>query len=257
MASLSDKVVLVTGAAAGIGQAAARLCSEAGARLILIDRDGVALQERCAELGPDALPITADVGEPSAADQFVRAGLSRFGHIDIAMLNAGMAGTIAPIDKVSADDFDRIMAVNVRSVWSAMAALFPAMKAAGGGSIVVTASTGGLSGAPMVSPYIASKHAVIGLVKAAALEGARHGIRVNAVAPSPIATEMMVQINRGLGTGDEAKSRARTIAHVPMQRYGTAEEVAKVMVFLAGGDASFTTGSTYVVDGGMTAGVYP
>jgi NAD(P)-dependent dehydrogenase (short-subunit alcohol dehydrogenase family) len=167
-----------------------------------------------------------------------------------------MAGTIAPIQSVTASDFDRVMAVNVRSVWSGIAALFPVMKK-DGGSIVVTASTGGVMGAQMVSPYIASKHAVIGLVKSAALEGAKYGIRVNAVAPAPIDTAMMGHINKGLGAGDAEKSRKRTIAHVPMQRYGTAEEVARTMVFLASGDASYTTGAVYLVDGGMAAGLYP
>ena len=172
------------------------------------------------------------------------------------LLNAGMAGTIAPIHKVSPEDFDRIMAVNVRGVWSGIAASFPAMKTAGG-SIVVTASTGGLMGAQYVAPYIASKHAVIGLVKSAAIEGARFGIRVNAVAPAPIDTEMMQHINQGLGDGDAERSRARTIAHVPMRRFGTASEVATMMIFLASGDASYSTGGTYLLDGGMAAGIFP
>ena len=109
----------------------------------------------------------------------------------------------------------------------------------------------------MVAPYIASKHAVIGLVKASAIEGARYGIRVNAVAPAPIDTAMMAHINDGLGAGDAQKSRQRTIAHVPLQRYGTALEVAKTMVFLGSDDAAYTTGATYLIDGGMAAGLYP
>jgi NAD(P)-dependent dehydrogenase (short-subunit alcohol dehydrogenase family) len=256
VADLNGKIVLITGAADGIGLAAARLCSAAGAHLVLVDRNEAGLAVALAELGGLTVTITADVADPDTAGRYVEAAVSHFGRIDIALLNAGMAGTVAPIQSVTAADFDRVMAVNVRSVWSGMAALFAVMKK-DGGSIVVTASTGGIMGAPMVAPYIASKHAVIGLVKSAALEGVRYGIRVNAVAPSPIDTAMMKQINEGLGAGDAEKSRKRTIANVPMQRYGTAEEVAKTMIFLASDDASYTTGAVYLVDGGMTAGIYP
>jgi NAD(P)-dependent dehydrogenase (short-subunit alcohol dehydrogenase family) len=256
MPELKGKIVLITGAAAGIGLAAANLCESAGARLVLVDRDAEALAAAASAFGDTVVTLAADVADPDTASRYVDAAISRFGRIDIALLNAGMAGVVAPIHAVTADDFDRIMAVNVRSVWSGIAALFPVMKQ-DGGSIVVTASTGGVMGAPMVAPYIASKHAVIGLVKSAALEGARYGIRVNAVAPAPIDTAMMAHINDGLGGGDAAKSRARTIAHVPMQRYGAAEEVARTMIFLGSGDASYTTGAVYLVDGGMAAGLYP
>lgn len=254
---LSGKVILVTGAASGIGEAAARRCVVEGGRVVLVDIDAERLEKVGSELGDAALALVSDVSRADAANSFVHAAIAHFGRVDIAMLNAGISGSIARIEAVSADEFDRVMAVNVRSVWSAMAALFPPMKASGGGSIVVTASTGGVMGAPMVAPYVASKHAVIGLVKSAAIEGARHNIRVNAVAPSPIETPMMAHINGGLGSGDAEKSRARTIAHVPLQRYGTAEEVARTMVFLGSDEAAFTTGAIYLVDGGMAAGIYP
>jgi len=257
MADLVGRVVLITGAASGIGLAAARLCAVAGAHIILVDCKVDALDDACASLNAETLGIVADVGEHDTASRYVAAAVERFGRIDIAMLNAGMAGKVARIDAVSVEEFDRIMAVNVRGVWSGIAALFPVMKANGGGSIVLTASTGGVLGAPMVAPYIASKHAVIGLMKSSAIEGARYGIRVNAVAPAPIDTDMMTQINEGLGAGDIQKSRQRTIAHVPLQRYGTALEVAKTMVFLGSDDAAYTTGATYLIDGGMAAGVYP
>jgi len=257
MPDLAGRVVVITGAASGIGLAAAGLCAAAGAKLLLVDSKAEALEAACATLEAETLAVMADVGDVDTASRYVDAAIERFGHIDIAMLNAGIAGNVARIDAVSVEEFDRIMAVNVRSVWSGIAALFPVMKANGGGSIVVTASTGGVLGAPMVAPYIASKHAVIGLVKSSAIEGARYGIRVNAVAPAPIDTDMMAQINEGLGAGDTEKSRQRTIAHVPLQRYGTAREVAKMMVFLGSEDAAYTTGATYLIDGGLAAGIYP
>lgn len=257
MVDLAGSVVLITGAASGIGLAAAELCTAAGAKLVLVDQNGQALETARKSLGGENIIIVGDVGDHSTAHDYVEAAVERFGRIDIAMLNAGTAGRVARIDAVTPEEFDRIMAVNVRSVWSGMAALFPLMQAQGGGSIVVTASTGGVLAAPMVGPYIASKHAVIGLVKSAALEGARHGIRVNAVAPAPIDTAMMASINDGLGAGDAQKSRQRTIAHVPLQRYGNASEVAKTMVFLGSQEASYTTGAVYLIDGGMAAGLYP
>ncbi len=257
MVDLAGRIVLITGAASGIGLAAAELCAAAGAKLILIDLKVEALEAARKSLGGDTMAIVGDVGDHGTASHYVEAAMARFGRIDIAMLNAGTAGKVARIDAVTAEEFDRVMAVNVRSVWSGIAALFPVMKTQGGGSIVVTASTGGVLGAPMVVPYIASKHAVIGLVKASAIEGARYGIRVNAVAPAPIDTAMMAHINDGLGAGDAQKSRQRTIAHVPLQRYGTALEVAKTMVFLGSDDAAYTTGATYLIDGGMAAGLYP
>ena len=253
---LHERVAVITGAANGIGEAAARLCVAEGARVVLVDRDAPRLEALQSDLGEKAAAsLVADVADHDTATRYVTLAQERFGRLDVVLLNAGMAGTIAPIHRVTPEDFDRILAVNVRSVWSGMAAAFLAMKSSGG-SIVVTASTGGLMGAQQVAPYIASKHAVIGLVKSAAIEGARFGIRVNAVAPAPIDTAMMQHINQGLGAGDAERSRARTIAHVPLQRFGTPEEVARMMVFLASGEAGNCTGGTYLLDGGMGAGIY-
>lgn len=254
-ANLHGRVVVVTGAASGIGEAAARLCVAQGARVLLVDRDAARLAAVGQSIGSAAQTFVADVAEADTAARYVASTLERFGHLDIALLNAGIAGRVGPIESVTVEDFDHIMRVNVRSVWSGLAALFPVMRAAGGGSIVVTASAGGVLGAPMVAPYIASKHAVIGLVKSAALEGARHQIRVNAVAPAPIDTPMMSHIESGLGGDDAERARTRTLANVPMRRYGTALEVAQMLVFLAGADASYSTGGVYPVDGGLTAGL--
>ena len=254
---LRERVVVVTGAASGIGAAAARQCVREGAKVVLVDRDRERLDAVRSELGDAAIPLVADIADPDTARRYVELAQTTFGRIDAALLNAGMAGRVAPIDEVTPEEFDRLFAVNVRSVWSGLAALFPAMKAQGGGSIVATASTGGLLGMQRIAPYIASKHAVIGLVKSAALEGARAGIRVNAVAPAPIDTPMMAHINEGLGAGDIEKSRARTVSRVPLRRFGTPEEVARMLVFLASDESGYCTGGVYLVDGGVVAGTYP
>jgi NAD(P)-dependent dehydrogenase (short-subunit alcohol dehydrogenase family) len=251
---LAGRAIVITGAASGIGAAAAQLCIDEGARVLLVDRDAERLAALAKPLGTAAVALPADVSHPDTAAHYVEAALSHFGRLDGGILNAAIAGKIAPIHEVTPEDFDQIMAINVRSVWSGMAALIPHLKAAGGGSIVATASIGGLQGSQMVAPYIASKHAVIGLVKSAALECARHNIRVNAVAPSPIDTPMMAHINTSIGGGDTERSRARTTAHVPMRRYGRPEEVARMMVFLMSEEASFSTGGVYLVDGGLLAG---
>jgi NAD(P)-dependent dehydrogenase (short-subunit alcohol dehydrogenase family) len=224
---------------------------------VLVDRDGDRLEAVRSELGEAALSMVADVADADTATRYVERATKQFGRIDAALLNAGMAGRVAPIDEVTAEEFDRLFAVNVRSVWSGLAALFPAMKAQGRGSIVVTASTGGLLGMQRIAPYIASKHAVIGLVKSAALEGARAGIRVNAVAPAPIDTPMMQHINTGLGSGDVERSRAKTVSRVPLHRFGTPDEVARMLLFLASDESTYCTGGVYLIDGGLVAGTYP
>ncbi len=254
-AKLSGRVVIVTGAASGIGEAITKLCVAHGARVVMVDSDAIRLDAAAKSIGGDTVTLHADVGAPDTAALYVALAMRHFGRLDTAFLNAGIAGKVCRIEEVAVSDFDEVMRVNVRSVWSGIAALFPVMQAAGGGSIVVTASTGGVRGAPMVAPYIASKHAVIGLVRSAALEGARYNIRVNAVAPAPIDTPMMAHIAAGLGRGDIERARNRTLSHIPMRRYGGADEVARMMLFLASDDSSYSTGAVFLSDGGSTAGI--
>ncbi len=252
MARLDGKVAIITGAANGIGRCAAERFAAEGARLVLVDRDTAPLADLAARLGASAHLETADVSEAGAAERFVQAAQTRFGRIDIALLNAGIEGEIAPIGQYSLARFDQVIAVNVRGVFLGLSALMPAMQAAGG-SIVITSSIAGLKGTANLAPYVASKHAVIGLMKTAALEGAPHKIRVNTVNPGPIDTRMIAAINQGRNPSDPDQARQAGIARIPLQRFGRPEEVAAIMLFLASDESSFVTGSTYLVDGGTVA----
>ena len=177
----------------------------------------------------------------------------RFGSIDVALLNAGIEGMIQPITDYTPEIFDKVINVNVRSVFLGLRAIMPLM-ASEGGSIVITSSTAGIRAVGGMSAYVASKHAVIGLMRTAAVEGANSNIRVNTVNPSPINTRMISSIENqaGLPTGDpENRPMAR---HTPLQRYGGPEEVARLMLFLSSEDSTFCTGGVYMVDGGVSAG---
>ena len=173
MVRLEGKVALITGATGGIGQAAARLFAEEGARLALVDLDETALQETVRSIGEDTASYTvADVTQPEQAQAYVNAAVDRWGGIDVYLANAGIEGAISPIPDYPIDVFDRVMAVNVRGVWLGIKYVVPAMRQRGGGSIVITSSTAGVGGGPDMSAYTTSKHAVIGLMRTAAMEGA-------------------------------------------------------------------------------------
>ena len=261
MARLEGKVALITGATGGIGQAAARLFADEGARVALVDLDEGALQEAVRAIGEDRASYTAaDVTQPDETQRYVSAAVDRWGGIDAFLANAGIEGSLAPIPDYPIDVFDRVMAVNVRGVWLGIKYVVPAMRQRGGGSIVITSSTAGIGAGPDMSAYTTSKHAVIGLMRTAAMEGAPLGIRVNTVNPSPIETRMMRSIEEqrvaALDDSDvtvEQTYRA-TSARIPLGRYGHPEEVARLMLFLASDDSSFCTGGVYMVDGGRSAG---
>ncbi len=255
MGSLDGKVAIITGGSGGIGGAAAKLFAAEGGRIILVDLDADALQSTVGDIGSEqAAPIVADVSDAAQTQAYVAAAVERFGGVDIALLNAGVEGTITPITDYAEDMFDKVLAVNVRGVFLGLKYVMPAMNARGGGSIVITSSTAGIRATGGMSAYVASKHAVIGLMRTAALEGAELNIRVNTVNPAPIDTRMMASIEeqRGLPAGDRAN---RPLARrLPLQRYGEPEEVARLMLFLASDDSSFCTGGVYMVDGGVSAG---
>jgi NAD(P)-dependent dehydrogenase (short-subunit alcohol dehydrogenase family) len=262
MARLTGKVALITGGSGGIGRAAARLFAEEGARLLLVDLDESQLDDVLAGLpSGTASSVVADTTQPDQVQQFVQTAVDRYGTIDIFLANAGIEGHVRPIPEYPVDVFDRVMAVNVRGVWLGLKYVIPVMTQRGGGSIVITSSTAGIRGSAGLSAYVTSKHAVIGLMRTAAMECARLGIRVNTVNPAPIETRMMRSLEELLagdvGGGSESLERIKekTAAGIPLGRYGEPEEVARMMLFLASDESSFCTGGVYMVDGGTSGGV--
>ena len=261
MARLEGKVAVITGATGGIGQAASRLFAEEGARVALVDLNEAALQELTQSIGEDKASYTvADVTDPDQSQAYINAAVTRWGGIDAYLANAGIEGTLATIPDYPIDVFDRVIAVNVRGVWLGIKYAVPAMRERGSGSIVITSSTAGIGGTTEMSAYNTSKHAVIGLMRVAALECAPHGIRVNTVNPAPIETRMMRSIEEQRVAAMDDTSVTVEVAkqsyaqRIPLRRYGNPEEVARMMLFLASDDSSFCTGGVYMVDGGRSAG---
>ena len=261
MARLEGKVAVITGATGGIGRAAAKLFVEEGARVALVDIDEAALQETAQSIGEENASYTvADVTQPEQTQAYIDEAVNRWGGVDALLANAGIEGTLSPISDYPIDVFDRVMAVNVRGVWLGLKYAVPVMRERGGGSIVITSSTAGIGGSPEMSAYNTSKHAVIGLMRCAALESAPLGIRVNTVNPAPIETRMMRSIEEmRVAAMDDARvtvevAKQSFADRIPLQRYGDPEEVARMMLFLASDDSSFCTGGVYMVDGGRSAG---
>ena len=261
MARLEGKVAVITGATGGIGSAAARLFAQEGASVALVDLDEAALQETVRSIGGEKASYTvADVTQPEQTQAYINAAVDRWGGIDVLLANAGIEGTLSPITDYPVDVFDRVMAVNVRGVWLGIKYVVPVMTGRGGGSIVITSSTAGIGGSAEMSAYTTSKHAVIGLMRTAALEGAPSGIRVNTVNPAPIETRMMRSIeDMRVAALDDSKvtvevAKQSFAERIPLQRYGNPEEVARMMLFLASDDSSYCTGGVYMVDGGRSAG---
>src|SRR5580658_3538743 len=247
---MSNPVVLITGALSGIGRAAALAFAKEGARLVVSGRHEEAGQELAKELhalGAEAEFIRADVRHDDEVRDLVDRTVTRFGRLDVAVNNAGTEGHPGPVTEQSADSYTATFDTNVLGTLLCMKHELRVMQAQGSGSIINISSTYGHLGARGASVYAASKHAVEGLTKSAALEAAASGVRVNAVAPGPIETAMLDRF-----TGS-AERKAGLIAGVPLQRLGEPDEIANAIVFLSSGRASFTTGQVLFVDGGKSA----
>ena len=252
---LDGKVAIVTGATGGIGEATAKLFLELGAKVMLVARSPdklAATSARLAGLG-DFDGEIADSTDEAATAAAVAKTVERFGGLDILIANAGTEGVLKPIDQLTVEDFNDTLQTNVIGVWLAMKHCVAPMKTRGGGSIVALSSIAGQIGFPAMAPYIASKHAVYGLVKTAALELGPSNIRVNAVGPGPIDNRMIDSLQNQLSPDDPAAMRAAVEASIPMKRYGTSEEVAHLLAFLASDASSYCNGSIHMIDGGFTA----
>jgi len=246
--ALADKTAVVTGAASGIGRATVLAFARAGARVVAADIDadgGEATAATAHGEGADVTFVPCDVRSGAAVDALVTHAVARFGRLDCAVNNAGIEGTLAPIGDCPEEAAARVLDVNLMGVWRCLHAELPRMAAQGGGAIVNTASIAGLIGAGGLAPYVASKHGVIGLTKAAALEYATQGVRVNAVCPGVIQTPMVDRLAAASPGVIEALLTVK-----PMGRLGTPEEVAAAIVWLCSDAASFTTGHALTVDGG-------
>ncbi|GLY65608.1 SDR family NAD(P)-dependent oxidoreductase [Amycolatopsis taiwanensis] len=246
------RFAVVTGAAAGFGLAvSARLTAE-GARVVMVDRAAEALKQAAASV-PGAVPVVADVSHESEVDAYVARATAEFGRIDLFFNNAGIEGRMAPMTELSVDDFDRVWAVNGRGVFLGLRAVLKVMKAQKSGAIVNTASMAAIRGSATFSPYVAAKHAVAGLTRCAALEGAPFGIRVNGIAPGHIDTRMARDLTAQIDPDDPDSVFDRVSKSIPLGRYGTAEEVANLAVWLLSDEASYVSGATHLIDGALNA----
>lgn len=254
MGRLDGKVAVITGGSGGIGAEAGRIFVREGAKVLLVDLQEEPLKKAVQSVGGNNVSYAvADVTQPEQVQAYVRTAVERYGGIDISLQNAGIEGVVQPITDYPLDIFDKVLAVNVRGVWLGLKYLMPAMQKRGGGSIVITSSVAGIRGTPEISAYVTSKHAVIGMMRVAALEGAAHNIRVNTVNPAPTETRMMRSLEEGFAPGSAMHAKERIAATVPLRRYGSPEEVADVMLFLASDESRYCTGGVYMVDGGISA----
>ena len=246
---LNNKVAIVTGAGSGIGKATALLYAFEGAKVVVSDIDEKSGHTTVAEItakGGEAFFIKADTAIPSDHESLVQQTVKQYGGLHIACNNAGIGGSLLPVAKYSIDGWDKIISINLSGVFYGMHWQIPAIIVSGGGSIVNMASILGMVATKNISGYVAAKHGVVGLTKAAALEYADQKIRINAIGPGYINTPLLTK------TLDEATINALAALH-PIGRLGTAEEVAALVLWLSSSNASFVTGSYYTIDGGYTA----
>ena len=244
------RVAVVTGAGSGLGAASARRLAAEGARLVLVDIDEEAAEAVSAGIDGETVVVGADVADEAAVDHYLERAVAAYGRVDHHHLNAGIFGSFVPLPDLSVDEFERVMAVNVRGQFMGLRGAFRQFSSQRArGSVVITASIASLTGAADLFPYQVSKHAAIGLVHAGGVYGGPLGIRVNAVAPGIVPTQLFAAAASEVGGKDDMMRRALT---TPLRRAGTPEEVAAVAAFLLSDDAAYMTGQIVSVDGGAT-----
>jgi NAD(P)-dependent dehydrogenase (short-subunit alcohol dehydrogenase family) len=261
MARLDGKVTVITGGAGTIGAAAGRLFAEEGSKVLLVDTEKDALEKALRDIGKgDVSYFVADVTHADEVQSYVNAAVDRYGGIDVFLNNAGIEGLVTPIVQYPIEVFDKVMAVNVRGVWLGLKYVIPVMARKQSGSIIISSSTAGVVGSPGISAYNCSKHAVVGIMRTAAIECAPLNIRVNTINPCPVEGRMMDSMEKNFGAMlnaadsgiDPLISKDIILQAIPMRRYATTEEVARMMLFLASDESSICTGGVYMLDGGLT-----
>lgn len=255
MRRLEGKVAIITGGAGAIGKKTGELFLKEGAKVALVDLDEDLLKKAQTDLKQygEVITIKSDVSNEDDVKNYVNRTLDKFERIDIFFNNAGIEGEVGPIVDQEIDQFDKVFQVNVHGVFLGLKHVLPVMSKQKSGSIINTSSDAGLSGDPGLGPYAASKHAVVGLTKTAALEVARDNVRVNSIHPTSVNTRMMRSIELGMNPEDDAKAKEYLMNEIPMRRYGEKQDIAKLVLFLASDDSDFITGSQYRVDGGIGA----
>lgn len=254
MGRLDNRTALITGGASGIGRAAALLFLAEGARVFVVDRDAAALDAvvKGSNSGKVA-GFCADLRDSAQIAAYSRQALATLGSVDVAVFNAGICGANMPLEEYPEGVFDEVLAVNLKAAWLGLRAVVPGMKERKRGSIIFTSSIQGLAALPGTTAYTTSKHALVGMMKGAALELAPHKVRVNTIHPGYVATPMMENIHKMVMPHAPQRFEAAIAKTVPMQRYATAEEIAKLMLFLASDDSTYSTGACYAADGGILA----
>lgn len=251
MKRLENKVAIITGGSGSIGKTTAKLFLEEGAKVFLTDMNEASLKETVSELGSANVKYSAaDITKSQDVQRYISDAVKAFGKIDILFNNAGIEGVVKPITEYPEEIFDKVMAVNVKGYWLSIKHVLPHMN--DGGSIINNSSVAGINGSPDVSAYITSKHAVVGIMRAVAVEAAPRKIRVNSIHPSPVDNRMMRSLEEGFSPGHAAEVKKEFEKIIPLGRYAEPFEIAQLVLFLASDESKFITGTTQVVDGGLS-----
>lgn len=250
-----NRVVVITGAAGVLGGVITEKFYQQGASLVLVDKDRKGLENLAAKLNLDearCILVEADVRDENQVKQYVLKAVTHFGGIDVFINHAGILGSMAPVTQLSVEDINEVLQVNCIGVFLGLKYVIPVMQKQKRGVILNSASVLGFITAPCMTPYVMSKHAILGITKTAALEYANFGIRVNAICPGPIESPLLRQMERGIAPNDPELAKEQLKSMIAFGDYGTAEDVAELVLFLSSDRAKYITGNSYTLDGGFT-----